>query len=254
MDTRTGCSHALFLSLNRVVPRYLGLIGCTINMILPLNQLSKCVRYNVWRVCWHPTIQPKPTHSTCENIHSFIHSYIPIRQTSLRNDWTATTLPVITNGDCIQSRAIQMKSIRTNWQTVWLTKVTPRRRWGPAEYDGTTRMRIVGWKSCSCMQTFRERLVVERFSYWFNARFTLLATLKIIFFSLIGPKILNRVFHPERVWPVDFFQTLARSEMSLLFNPNRIFTYARTDGVLRSLPFKQIRSNVNACVCVFHPL
>lgn len=33
--------------------------------------------------------------------------------------------------DCIESRAIQMKSIRSNWQTVWLTKVTPPRlRWG----------------------------------------------------------------------------------------------------------------------------
>lgn len=80
--------HALSISLPliRVVPRYLGLIGCTINMILPLNQLSKCVRYNVWRV----SVGIHSQHARIF-IRSF-HSYTPIRQTSLRNDWTATTL------------------------------------------------------------------------------------------------------------------------------------------------------------------
>lgn len=69
--------------------------------------------------------------------------------TSSANDWAAQLhaywlyqYSTIARRDCIESRAVQMKSIQANWQTVRLTKVTwdRRRRWPACESE---------WKSCT---------------------------------------------------------------------------------------------------------
>lgn len=67
----------------------------------------------------------------------------------------ATTLPVTT--DCIESRAIQMKSIRTNWQTVWLVWKVTRRA------TGTMVTRVWTW-----MEIMHRRLVNDLMSFEFH--------------------------------------------------------------------------------------